>query len=56
MALLGGGKTHLASALGLVAAQHRFFIYYVNCHQLVEQLKRAHFENRLPDKLRVLAK
>ncbi len=52
----GVGKTHLASALGLVAAQHRFFIYYVNCHQLVEQLKRARFENCLPDKLRVLAK
>ena len=52
----GVGKTHLASALGLVAAQHRFSTYYVNCHQLIEQLKKAHFENRLPDKLRVLAK
>ena len=30
----GVGKTHLASALGLVAAQHRFSTYYVNCHQL----------------------
>ena len=29
----GVGKTHLASALGLVAAQHRFSTYYVNCHQ-----------------------
>lgn len=52
----GVGKTHLASALGLVAAQHRFSTYYVNCHQLIEQLKKAHFENRLPDKLKVLAK
>ena len=52
----GVGKTHLASALGLVAARHRFSTYYVNCHQLIEQLKKAHFENRLPDKLRVLAK
>ena len=39
----GVGKTHLASALGLVAAQHRFSTYYVNCHQLIEQLKRAPF-------------
>ncbi len=31
----GVGKTHLASALGLVAAQHRFSIYYINCHQLI---------------------
>ena len=42
--------------MGLVAAQHRFSTYYVNCHQLIEQLKKAHFENCLPDKLRVLAK
>ncbi len=26
------------------------------CHQLIEQLKKAHFENRLPDKLKVLDK
>ena len=41
---------------GLVAAQHRFSTYYINCHQLIEQLKKAHFENRLPDKLKILAK
>ncbi len=52
----GVGKTHLVSALGLVAARHRFSTYYINCHQLIEQLKKAHFENRLPDKLKVLAK
>ena len=52
----GVGKTHLASAWGLVAAQHRFSTYCINCHQLIEQLKKAHFENRLPDKLKVLAK
>ena len=52
----GVGKSHLASALGLVAAQHRFSTYYVNCYQLIEQLKKAHFENRLPDKLKILAK
>jgi len=52
----GVGKTHLASALGLVAAKHRCSTYYINCHQLIEQLKRAHFENRLPDKLKTLGK
>ena len=52
----GVGKTHLASALGLVAAQHRFSTYYINFHQLIEQLKKAHLENRLPDKLKILAK
>jgi DNA replication protein DnaC len=52
----GVGKTHLASALGMVAARHRHSIYYINCHTLIEQLKKAHFENRFPDKLKVLAK
>jgi DNA replication protein DnaC len=52
----GVGKTHLATALGIVAAGHRCSTYYINCHQLIEQLKRAHFENRLPDKLRTLSK
>ena len=50
----GVGKTLLTSTLGLVAAQHRFSTY--SCHQLIEQLKKAHFENRLPDKLKILAK
>ena len=31
----GVGKTHLASPLGLVAAQHRFSTYYINYHQLI---------------------
>jgi DNA replication protein DnaC len=52
----GVGKTHLATALGMVAASHRRSTYYVNCHQLIEQLKTAHFENRLPDKLKILGK
>lgn len=52
----GVGKTHLASALGMIAARNRYSIYYINCHQLIEQLKKAHFENRLPDRLKVLGK
>ena len=46
----------MACALGLVAAQHRFSTYYINCHQLIELLKKARFENHLPDKLKILAK
>jgi len=52
----GVGKTHLATALGLAAACHRRSTYYINCHTLIEQLKKAHYENRLPDKLKILAK
>jgi len=52
----GVGKTHLATALGMVAANHRKSTYYINCHLLIEQLKAAHLENRLPDKLKALTK
>jgi DNA replication protein DnaC len=52
----GVGKTHLATALGMVAASQRRSTYYINCHQLIEQLKKAHYENRLTDKLRILGK
>jgi DNA replication protein DnaC len=27
---------------------------YINCHALIEQLKKAHFENHLPDRLKAL--
>jgi len=52
----GVGKTHLATALGLAAADYRRSTYYINCHNLIEQLLKAHYENRLPDKLKILAK
>jgi DNA replication protein DnaC len=31
----GVGKTHLATALGMVAAQNRYSMYYINCHTLI---------------------
>lgn len=52
----GVGKTQLATALGRETAKHRFSTYYINCHAAIEQLKKAHYENRLPDKLKVLGK
>ncbi len=52
----GVGKTHLATSLGMIAAEHRQSTYYINCHQLIEQLKKAHFENKLPEKLKTLTK
>ena len=52
----GVGKTHLATALGMEAAKYRFTTYYVNCHNLIEQLKKAHFENKLPERLKVLSR
>jgi DNA replication protein len=52
----GVGKTHLAVALGILAAQHRFSTYYINCNTLIEQLNKAHFENRLVERLKHFAK
>ncbi len=52
----GAGKTHPASLPGLAAAQHRFSTYCINCHQHIERLEKAPFQNRLPDKLKVLVR
>ncbi len=52
----GVGKTHLAVSLGIIAASNRFTTYYVNCHNLIDQLNKAHYENRLPEKLKQLSK
>ncbi len=52
----GVGKTHLATALGMEAAKYRYSTYYINCHILIEQLKKANYENRLPEKLKALAR
>jgi DNA replication protein DnaC len=52
----GVGKTHLAVALGMAAASHRYSTYYINCNTLIEQLNKAHFENRLAERLKTFAK
>jgi DNA replication protein DnaC len=50
----GVGKTHLAIGLGMEALKHKFSTYYINCHKLVNQLNKAHFENQLESKLKKL--
>lgn len=52
----GVGKTHLAVALGMIAAGHRYSTYYINCHNLITQLNKAHYENRLQERLKNFAK
>lgn len=52
----GVGKTHLAVAIGILAAQHRYSTYYINCNTLIEQLNKAHYENRLAERLKHFAK
>lgn len=48
----GVGKTHLASAIGIAAAKKRTSTYFVKCHDLIQNLKKAHLENRLESRLK----
>lgn len=52
----GVGKTHLATSIGISAAKSRLPTYFIKCHDLVLQLKKAHLENRLEDRLRHFTK
>ena len=52
----GVGKTHLATAIGMETARNRQITYFINCNDLISNLKKAHLENRLDDRLRLYAK
>ncbi len=52
----GVGKTHLATAIGIEAARNRKSTYFINCNDLILQLKRAHMENRLETRLKFFSK
>lgn len=43
----GVGKTHLATSIGITAAQKRISTYFIKCNDLLQQLKKAQAENRL---------
>lgn len=48
----GVGKTHLATSIGISAAKKRISTYFIKCHDLISQLKKAKIENRLEDRLK----
>jgi DNA replication protein DnaC len=52
----GTGKTHIATSIGIECAKKRYSTYFISCHDLCANLKRAHLENRLDSKLKVYAK
>ncbi|MBP2256634.1 DNA replication protein DnaC [Virgibacillus campisalis] len=43
----GVGKTHLATSIGIAAAKKRTSTYFIKCHDLILNLKKAQAENRL---------
>lgn len=49
----GVGKTHLAVGLGVKAIEHGYGVYFVKAHDLIEDLRRAHSEQRLDRRMRV---
>lgn len=52
----GVGKTHLAVSIGITAAKKRYSTYFIKCHDLIWQLKRAKLENRLEARLKHFCK
>jgi len=48
----GVGKTHLATSIGIAAAKKRTSTYFIKCHDLLQNLKRAKVENRLETRLK----
>ncbi|MBB2481636.1 ATP-binding protein [Bacillus sp. APMAM] len=48
----GVGKTHLATSIGITAAKKRTSTYFIKCHDLIQNLKRASLENRLEARLK----
>ena len=52
----GVGKTHLATGLGIAAAEAGFKVYFANASTLVERLAKADGENKLEEKIRGIAK
>jgi len=52
----GVGKTHLAVSIGIAAAKKRYCTYFIKCHDLLQQLKKAKLENRLNDRLKHFCK
>lgn len=51
----GTGKTHLSIAIGIETAINRYNTYYINCNDLIMQLRKAKLENRLNSRLRHFA-
>ena len=52
----GVGKTHLAVALGITAARKRYSVYFISCHDLIMQLNKAHYENKLFQRIKHFCK
>ncbi len=48
----GVGKTHLATSIGIEAAKKRHSVYFISCHDLINNLITAYNENRAEQRIR----
>lgn len=48
----GVGKTHLAVSIGITAAKKRYSVYFISCHDLITQLNKAQYENKLDKRIK----
>lgn len=48
----GVGKTHIATAIGVTAAQNRYSTYFIKCAELMDALHKAQLEGRLNERLK----
>ena len=51
----GTGKKHLAISIGIESAKNRYLTYFINCNELILQLKKAKMENTLGRRLKHFA-
>lgn len=52
----GVGKTHLATSIAVEAASKRYLTYFITCHDLIQNLRKAYNENRLEARLKHYSK
>lgn len=52
----GVGKTHLATSIAIEAASKRHLTYFITCHDLIQNLRKAYNENRLEARLKHYSK
>ena len=48
----GVGKTNLAVSIGIEAARQRYSVYFITFHDLISQLRKAKYENRLETRVK----
>lgn len=48
----GVGKTHLATSIGIAAAKEHYSVYFISCHDLINNLLDAFKENRVEQRIK----